>query len=74
MPLKPLPFREVKRRLETAGFVEISQKGSHVKFQKVTPLGTYTVIVPRKNKDIPAGTIRSIITQAGITPEEWENL
>jgi len=30
--LRPLPFREVKRRLELAGFVEESQKGSHVKF------------------------------------------
>src|SRR5579862_5700566 len=30
--LKPLPFREIKRRLEVTGFVETSQKGSHVKF------------------------------------------
>src|SRR4029077_10565335 len=30
--LKPQPFREVKRRLEAAGFVETSQKESHVKF------------------------------------------
>ncbi|MGD0500247.1 MAG: type II toxin-antitoxin system HicA family toxin [Bryobacteraceae bacterium] len=30
--LKPQPFRKVKRRLEAAGFVEVSQKGSHVKF------------------------------------------
>jgi predicted RNA binding protein YcfA (HicA-like mRNA interferase family) len=26
--LKPLAFREIKRRLESAGFEEISQKGS----------------------------------------------
>ena len=39
MPLKPLPFREVKRRLEAAGFVEVSSKGSHVKFAKTTPEG-----------------------------------
>src|ERR1700683_3671209 len=26
----PLPFREIKRRLEAAGFSEASQRGSHV--------------------------------------------
>lgn len=34
MPLRPLPYREVKRKLEAAGFAEISQKGSHVKFSR----------------------------------------
>lgn len=34
MPLKPLAFREVKRRLNNAGFEIVSQKGSHVKFAK----------------------------------------
>jgi predicted RNA binding protein YcfA (HicA-like mRNA interferase family) len=74
VPLNPLPYREVKRRLEAAGFVEASQKGSHVKFIKVTILGTYTAIVPKKNKDVPVGTIRSIISQAEITLEEWDDL
>jgi predicted RNA binding protein YcfA (HicA-like mRNA interferase family) len=32
--LKPHPFREIKRRLEAAGFVEVSQRGSHVKFAR----------------------------------------
>jgi len=36
MPLKPLPYREVKRKLEANGFEEVSQKGSHVKFVKST--------------------------------------
>ena len=45
-----------------------------MKFIKVTILGTYTVIVPKKNKDVPVGTIRSIISQAEITLEEWDNL
>ncbi len=47
MSLKPLPYREVKRRLEAAGFEEVSQKGSHVKFAKSTDEGTRTAIVPR---------------------------
>ncbi|MEA5510150.1 type II toxin-antitoxin system HicA family toxin [Crocosphaera sp. UHCC 0190] len=32
MPLKPLPYREMKRKLEAARFEVVSQKGSHVKF------------------------------------------
>ena len=46
MQLRPLPFREVKRKLEAAGFAEVSSKGSHVKFAKVTEVGTYTAVRP----------------------------
>lgn len=71
--LKPQPFREVKRRLEGAGFAETSQKGSHVKF--VRRLGDLvdTAIVPKKH-EIPVGTLRSILNQAHIDPEVWEKL
>ncbi|MBV9924136.1 MAG: type II toxin-antitoxin system HicA family toxin [Acidobacteria bacterium] len=71
--LKPLPFREVKRKLEAVGFQEVSSKGSHVKFARVTPLGTYTAIVPR-HREVPVGTLRSILKQAGIGPDEFERL
>ena len=47
MWLKPLPYRDVKRKLQAAGFEEVSQKGSHVKFAKCTDEGTRTAIVPR---------------------------
>ena len=73
MPLRPLPFREVKRKLEAAGFKEVSAKGSHVKFARVTQLGTYTAIVPQ-HREVPVGTLRSILKQAGISPEEFERL
>ncbi len=69
--LRPLGFREIKRRLENAGFVEISQKGSHVKFARVLPSRTDTAIVPKKH-EIPVGTLRSILNQAHIDPESWE--
>jgi predicted RNA binding protein YcfA (HicA-like mRNA interferase family) len=32
-----------------------------------------TAIVPRKH-EIPVGTLRSILSQAHIDPEEWESL
>ena len=73
MPLRPLPFREVKRKLEAAGFAEVSSKGSHVKFAKVTEDGTYTAIVPQ-HREVSVGTPRSILKQAGLSPEEFERL
>ena len=73
MPLRPLPFREVKRRLEDVGFAEVSSRGGHVKFAKETTDGTYTAIVPR-HREIPVGTLRSILRQAGIDLEEFEKL
>jgi hypothetical protein len=32
---RPLGFRKIRRRLESAGFEEVSRKGSHVKFARV---------------------------------------
>ena len=58
--LEPLPFREIKRRLETVGFAEFSQKGSHVKFVRSINGDVDTVIVPKKS-DVPVGTLRSIL-------------
>ncbi len=71
--LKPQPFREIKRRLEAAGFVEVSQKGSHVKFARDSGKGVDTAIVPNK-REIPVGTLRSILSQAHIDLEDWEKL
>ena len=69
--MKPLPFREVKRKLEAAGFKEAGQTGSHVKFAKATAAGTRTATVP-KHHEVAAGTIRSILRQAGMSAEEFD--
>ena len=71
--LSPQPFREIKRRLEAAGFVEVGQKGSHVKFVRRWESAVDTAIVPKK-PEVPVGTLRSILNQAHIDPEEWESL
>ncbi|MFQ5846633.1 MAG: type II toxin-antitoxin system HicA family toxin [Candidatus Methylomirabilales bacterium] len=73
MPLSPLPYREVKRRLEAAGFAEVGQKGSHVKFVKQMAVGIRTAIVPR-HREVAVGTPRSILRQAALSPEEFEVL
>ncbi len=71
--LNPLPFREIKRRLEAAGFIEASQKGSHVKFVRRSGVVVDTAVVPKKH-EVPVGTLRSILSQAHIDPTEWESL
>jgi predicted RNA binding protein YcfA (HicA-like mRNA interferase family) len=71
--MKPLPFRDVRRKLVAAGFVEAGQKGSHTKFAKTTEAGTRTAIVPH-HKTVAAGTLRSILRQAGLTEDEFERL
>jgi predicted RNA binding protein YcfA (HicA-like mRNA interferase family) len=72
-PLRPLPYREVRRKLEAAGFIKTSQKGSHVKFVRHTDEGVRTAIVPR-HREVTVGTLRSILRQAGMDPDEFERL
>lgn len=72
-PLRPLPFADVKRRLEAAGFREVSQRGSHVKFARQTEAGLRTAIVPR-HREVAVGTLRSILRQADLTPDAFDRL
>lgn len=53
--------RELMRRLQAAGFEIVSVRGSHHKLRK----GTRTVILPHPKKDLPPGTVNSILRQAG---------
>ena len=73
MPLKPTPFRTMRRKLIAAGFSEVGQEGSHVKFAKETAEGVRTAVVPR-HREIAVGTLHSILRQAGISTTEWEAL
>ena len=71
--MRSLPFREVRRRLESLGFAQVSQTGSHVKFVQRRVGRDLIVIVPR-HQTVAAGTIRSILRQAAITPQTWDSL
>jgi predicted RNA binding protein YcfA (HicA-like mRNA interferase family) len=53
--------------------VEASQKGSYVKFVRRLGGAVDTAIVPKKH-EVPLGTLRSILSQAHIDPDDWENL
>jgi len=51
--MKPLPIREVKRKLEAAGFTEAGQTGSHLKFAKTIKGGTRTAPGLSTMKSLP---------------------
>ena len=50
-----------------------SQRGSHAKFVRREEGGLRVVIVP-VHKEIAAGTLRSILRQAGLSLEAFERL
>jgi predicted RNA binding protein YcfA (HicA-like mRNA interferase family) len=54
------------RILTGHSFVFVSQKGSHQKFKDASG---HTVIVPAARREIPVGTIISIIKQSGLSRE-----
>jgi predicted RNA binding protein YcfA (HicA-like mRNA interferase family) len=60
--------------LERAGFVQVSQRGSHLKLRGLRGGQTRTVIVKHPAKRIPDGTVASILRQAGMTRAEFEQL
>jgi predicted RNA binding protein YcfA (HicA-like mRNA interferase family) len=62
---------EVCRILQTHGFAEVRQRGSHVVMQKADADGTITVPVPNHD-ELKRGTLRSIIRHSGVAKSEFE--
>ncbi len=83
MPKLPrIRASQVISALESLGFVQVRQRGSHVilkkqfieegEEEKVIEVGC---VVPMHRKNIAVGTLKSILNQAGISVEEFlENL
>ena len=67
---KLLSSKQVVKVLEDNGFVFISQKGSHLKFRN-REVKNKTVIVPTNKREIPMGTLHSIIRQSGLSKENF---
>ena len=67
---KLLSSKQVVRVLEKNNFIFISQKGSHMKFRKYGRT-TFTVIIPANKREIPVGTLRSIIRQSGLKDQDF---
>lgn len=68
--MPPRPW-EVLRVLQQIGFEEKRQTGSHRILRH--PDGRQ-VVVPMHPKELPVGTFRRILKQAGLTAEEFESL
>jgi predicted RNA binding protein YcfA (HicA-like mRNA interferase family) len=68
-----MPYKsdEVLRKLKRAGFVEKRRSGSHIVLRHPDGRQTYVAMHPG---DIPSGTFRSILKQAGISEDEFKLL
>ncbi len=64
--------REVLKTLQRAGFVTVSQKGSHIKLKGVFNNHICIVIVPN-HKQVARGTFESILKQADMSHLEFES-
>lgn len=62
--------RQVIAALEKAGFVQVRQKGSHLRMKR----GNLSVTVPIHPGDLPPNVLRSILRQAHMTPDAFLEL
>ncbi len=67
----PYKAREVLAKLQRAGFVVRRQSGSQAVLRHADGRQTYVAMHPG---DVPTGTFRSLLKQAGLTEEEFRNL
>ncbi len=67
----PYKAREVLSKLQKAGFTVRRQSGSHVVLRHPNGRQTY---LSMHSADVPTGTFRAILKQAGITEEEFRDL
>ena len=68
--LPRLKANEVIRILQQHGFILISQRGSHQKWRN-NDTGKQVIVPYHKGKQLPLGTLRSIIEGSGIPEEEF---
>lgn len=63
-------YREVMRILEDDDWYLDRTKGSHLQYRHPTKAGTVTLPAGGKmSKDVPKGTLKSILEQAGLGEE-----
>jgi predicted RNA binding protein YcfA (HicA-like mRNA interferase family) len=67
----PHKAKEILRKLKRAGFEERRQSGSHLVLRDKNGRQTY---LPMHTGDVPTGTFRSILKQAGLSEEEFRDL
>lgn len=70
--LSNITSKKLIKILESLGFQLDHSTGSHFIFYN--PVTKRRAVVPYHQKDLPKGTILSILREAGITKKELENL
>jgi predicted RNA binding protein YcfA (HicA-like mRNA interferase family) len=68
--LREVSGQEAIRTLEQLGFVRVRQRGSHVVLKKHTPEGIVGCVVPLHDA-LAIGTLRGILRQARVSPDEF---
>lgn len=68
--LRRVSGKETIRSLEKLGFSQVRQRGSHVVLMHDTQKGAIGCVVPL-HRELAIGTLRSILRQAQVTPEEF---
>ncbi|MGH9445342.1 MAG: type II toxin-antitoxin system HicA family toxin [Terriglobia bacterium] len=68
--LRPVSGEEAIRALERLGFRQVRQRGSHVILKRETAQGVVGCVVPL-HRELAIGTLRGILQQARLTPEEF---
>jgi len=61
---------ETIRALERLGFSQVRQRGSHVVLKRMGPDRVRGCVVPL-HAELAIGTLRGILKQAGVTPDEF---
>ncbi len=59
--------------LERLGFARVRSRGSHVVMAKSTPAGKRITCVVPLHDELAIGTLRGILRQAELSPEEFIN-
>jgi len=72
--LPSVKARDVIRALHGAGFSIVRTSGSHYRLVHDTDPTRMTTVPVHGGKDIPRGTLRDIIKQAGLTIDEFVDL
>jgi predicted RNA binding protein YcfA (HicA-like mRNA interferase family) len=71
-PLRGWSAHDVIKFLKKQGFILHRSSGSHFHYKKTGVNTSYLVTVAyHGNKDIPIGTINSIVRQSGIAKDQW---
>ncbi|WP_346292069.1 type II toxin-antitoxin system HicA family toxin [Sphaerothrix gracilis] len=69
--IRRMKAREVEKILSQHGFELISQKGSHRKWRNSSS-GLQVIVPEHRGKDLPIGTLRSILKGAEIPQQDWQ--